>query len=83
MNALAQTSGGTAPASYRRKGYSQEEGKPVRVIQERDVEKVPPDVKHRHGAAPDSWLVHISITPNAQKGDADWLEPVTDDEYKH
>jgi len=63
-------------------GYSQEEGKPVRVIHEGGVEKVLPNVKHWHGATPDSWLVHISITPNAQKGDAEWLEPVTDEEYK-
>ena len=64
------------------KGYSQEEGKPVRVIQGGDVEKVSPNVKHWHGATPDRWLVHISITPNAQKGDAEWLEPVTEKEYK-
>ncbi len=46
-------------------GYSEEEGKPVKVICEGDVEKVPPNVKHWHGATPDSWFVHISIMPNA------------------
>jgi quercetin dioxygenase-like cupin family protein len=29
-------------------GYSQEEGKPAKVIQEGQVEKVPPNVKHWH-----------------------------------
>ena len=63
------------------KGYSQEEGGKVRVLHPGDVVKVPPDVKHWHGAAPDSWFTHIAVMPNTQKGDAEWLEPVTDEEY--
>jgi quercetin dioxygenase-like cupin family protein len=63
------------------KGYSQEEGMPVQVIKEGDVVKIYPDVKHWHGATPDSWFVHISISTNIQKGDAVWLEPVTDEAY--
>ena len=65
------------------KGYYQEEGKPARAIQEGDVVKINPDVKHWHGAQPDSWLVHIAIMANPQKGDAVWLEPVVDKEYKN
>jgi quercetin dioxygenase-like cupin family protein len=65
------------------KGHFQEEGKPVQVIQEGDVVKIHPNVKHWHGATPDSWLVHIAIMTNAQKGDAQWLEPVTDEEYNN
>jgi quercetin dioxygenase-like cupin family protein len=65
------------------KGYYQEEGKPVQVLHEGDVVKIHPDVKHWHGATPDSWFTHIAITTNAQKGDAEWLEPVTDEEYKN
>jgi quercetin dioxygenase-like cupin family protein len=63
------------------KGYYQEEGKPARVIVVGDVVKINPDVKHWHGAAPDSWLVHIAIMTNPQKGDALWLGPVTDEQY--
>jgi quercetin dioxygenase-like cupin family protein len=65
------------------KGYFQEEGKPVQVIQEGDVIEIHPNVKHWHGATPDNWLVHISISPNSQKGDAEWLEPITDEEYNN
>jgi quercetin dioxygenase-like cupin family protein len=65
------------------KGYFQEEGKPAQVIQEGDVVKIYPGMKHWHGATPDNWLVHLSITPNAQKGDAEWLEPVTGEEYNN
>ncbi len=63
------------------KGYYQEEGKPVQVLHEGDVVKIYPDVKHWHGATPDSWFVHIAISTNVQKGDAECLEPVTDEEY--
>jgi quercetin dioxygenase-like cupin family protein len=62
-------------------GYYQEEGKPAQTIREGDVVKINPNVKHWHGAAPDSWLVHIAVMTNPRKGDALWQEPVTDKEY--
>lgn len=65
------------------KGYFQEEGKPAQVIKEGDVVKIYPGVKHWHGATPESWLVHISITPYPQKGESRWLGPVTDEEYNN
>ena len=64
------------------KGYFQEEGKQAQVIREGDVVRINPNVKHWHGAVPDSWLVHIAVITNPQKGDAVWLEPVKDEEYK-
>ena len=51
------------------------------VIRTGDVVKIGPNVKHWHGAGPDSWLVHLAIIPNPPKEDAIWLEPVTDAEY--
>jgi quercetin dioxygenase-like cupin family protein len=65
------------------KGYFQDEGKSAQVIQEGDVVKINPNMKHWHGATPDSWLVHIAIITNPQKGDAVWLEPVTNKEYNN
>lgn len=46
------------------RGYYQEEGGPVRELHAGDVVCVPPNVKHWHGAAPDSWFTHIYIMPN-------------------
>ena len=63
------------------KGYYQEEGQKVRKLHPGDVVKIHPEVKHWHGAASDSWFTHIAISTNPQKGDAEWLEPVTDEEY--
>ena len=41
-----------------------------------------PGEKHWHGAAPGSYMVHIAINPALESdGGAEWLEPVTDEEY--
>lgn len=64
------------------RGYYQEEGKPAQMLHAGDVVLIPPDVKHWHGAAPDSWFVHLAISTNPRKGGAEWLEPVTEEEYK-
>ena len=43
-----------------------------------DVVWTPPGEEHWHGAAPGSYMLHTAIS----LGDADWLEPVTDEEYE-
>ncbi|MDR1537348.1 MAG: cupin domain-containing protein [Clostridiales bacterium] len=58
------------------KGYYQEEGKPVQILHMGDAVNIQSGVKHWHGAAADSWFAHIAISPNLQKGPAEWLEPV-------
>jgi quercetin dioxygenase-like cupin family protein len=62
-------------------GYYQEEGKQVQVLHEGDIVKIHPYVKHWHGATPNTWFTHLAISTNAQIGDAEWLEPVNDEEY--
>lgn len=57
-------------------GYVQEWGKPVIRIQKGDVVWAPPNVKHWHGAAPNSTMSHIAIAPNAKNNQAVWLEKV-------
>lgn len=63
------------------RGYYQEWGKPARELYPGDVVQIPADVKHWHGAAKDSWFVHLAITVSPEKGPAEWLEPVTDEDY--
>ncbi|MCK9640194.1 MAG: cupin domain-containing protein [Prolixibacteraceae bacterium] len=62
-------------------GYYQEKGKSAQLLHKGDVVKIPPDVEHWHGAAPDNELTHIAISPNTNKGSVIWLHPVTDEEY--
>ena len=51
-------------------------------IQAGDVVLFAPDEKHWHGAGPDTFMVHIAITPAiSTEGGTDWLEPVADEDY--
>jgi quercetin dioxygenase-like cupin family protein len=62
--------------------YYQEEGKPVQHISTGGVINILPGIKHWHGASPDAVMVHIAININTEKGVVNWLEPVTDEQYK-
>lgn len=62
-------------------GYYQEWGKEPQKLNPGDVVNIPPEVKHWHGAAPNSWFSHIAIEVPVQEASNEWLEPVTDDEY--
>ena len=63
------------------RGWYQEEGKPAQRLQAGDVVQILPDVKHWHGAAADSWFVHLAIEPDISGGPPVWFEPVSDEEY--
>ncbi|MBP2653452.1 MAG: Transcriptional regulator [Firmicutes bacterium] len=63
------------------RGWYQEEGKPAQELQPGDVVEIFPNVKHWHGATRDSWLVHLAVEADVSAGSAEWLEPVTDEEY--
>lgn len=62
-------------------GRYQERGKPAQIIRKGDVVRIAPNVEHWHGAAPDSWMTHISVETNVPNNQTTWLEPITDDEY--
>ena len=42
---------------------------------------IPPETKHWHGAAKDSWFTHIAVEVPAKDGSNEWLERVSDEEY--
>ena len=63
-------------------GLIQEWGKPVRKIQEGDVIWTPPDVRHWHGASPDNKMTHLAIQESLNGKSVEWMEKVTDEEYK-
>jgi quercetin dioxygenase-like cupin family protein len=63
-------------------GRAGTEGGPVEEIEAGDVVFFAPGERHWHGAGPDTFMVHIAITPAiSTDGGTDWLEPVTDEEY--
>lgn len=62
-------------------GLYQEKGKPAQTIKKGDVINIPENIEHWHGAKSDSKMVHIAITNYEGETNADWLNPVTDEEY--
>lgn len=64
------------------RGYYQEKGQPARLLRAGDAVSIAPDVVHWHGATPDSLFTHLAINPNVSQGVANWLAPVTEEEYQ-
>jgi quercetin dioxygenase-like cupin family protein len=65
-------------------GLVQSRGGPVVPLRPGDVVRAAPDEEHWHGAAPDRFMTHLSITeavPGDERPDAAWLEQVSDAEY--
>lgn len=63
------------------RGWYQEEGKPARELHTGDVVVIPANVKHWHGAAKDSWFVHLAVEVPGEDTANEWCEPVSDEEY--
>jgi len=62
-------------------GLVQEWGKPVQEIRAGDVVNCPPNVKHWHGAAPNTAMTHLAVTGTVDGKNATWMEKVSDQEY--
>ena len=62
-------------------GWYQAWGQPARRLRPGDVVEIPPEVKHWHGAAKDSWFAHLAVEIPAEGASNQWLEPVADDGY--
>ena len=45
------------------------------------VVNIPPEVKHWHGAAADSWFAHLAIEVDGEETSNEWLEPVDETAY--
>ena len=63
------------------RGWYQEWGKPARELHPGDVVNIPPEVKHWHGAAKDSWFAHLAVEVPGEETANEWLEPVSDQDY--
>ncbi len=63
------------------RGWYQEWGKPARKLHAGDVVVIPAGIKHWHGAAKDSWFVHLAVETPGENARNEWLEPVSDEDY--
>jgi quercetin dioxygenase-like cupin family protein len=63
-------------------GWVQEEGGEKREIKPGDVIWTPPGVKHWHGATATTSMSHIAITNMVDGRNVDWLQKVSEDQYR-
>ena len=77
----ANSGGGQILLCTAGRGYYQEWGQPARELQPGDVVVIPPEVKHWHGAAPDSWFAHLAVEVPGEECSNEWCEPVSDEDY--
>jgi quercetin dioxygenase-like cupin family protein len=63
-------------------GWAQREGGPVEEIRPGDVVWFPPGERHWHGATATTAMTHIAIQEMLNGKAVDWLEHVTDDQYR-
>ena len=63
-------------------GWVQREGGPVEEVHPGDVVWFPPGAKHWHGATPANAMTHIAIQEALDGKVVDWLEHVSDEEYR-
>jgi quercetin dioxygenase-like cupin family protein len=63
-------------------GRAQREGGPIEEIRPGDVISFAPNEKHWHGATPTTAMTHIAIQEALDGKVVEWMEKVTDQEYK-
>ena len=63
-------------------GRAQGEGGPVEEIRPGDVVWFAPGEKHWHGAAPTTAMTHIAIQEKLNGKVVDWMEHVSDEQYR-
>jgi len=63
-------------------GWTQCEGGPIEEIRPGDVIWFPPGEKHWHGATATTAMTHIAITEWLNGKNVDWLEKVSEEQYR-
>ena len=79
---LADEDGGQILLCTDGRGWYQEWGKEAQELHAGDVVAIPVGVKHWHGAAKDSWFAHIAIEVPGDNTSNEWLEPVSEEDYR-
>jgi quercetin dioxygenase-like cupin family protein len=63
-------------------GWVQHWGGAVQEMREGDVVRIPPGVKHWHGATATTRMTHIALHEHLDGKVVDWMEKVSDKQYK-
>ncbi|QOL48909.1 (R)-mandelonitrile lyase [Massilia litorea] len=62
-------------------GRVQRWGGKIEEIRPGDVIRIPPGVKHWHGAVPGTAMTHLAIQETAAGKNVEWMEKVSDEQY--
>src|SRR5678809_1433567 len=63
-------------------GWAQRDGGPIEEIHPGDVVWFAPDEKHWHGATPTTSITHVAIQEALAGRVVEWMEQVTDEQYR-
>ena len=63
-------------------GRAQRWGGPIEEIRPGDIVRFPPGEKHWHGAASATAMAHIAIQEHFDGKAVDWMEKVTEEQYR-
>jgi len=63
-------------------GWVQQWGGQIEEIRQGDVVRIPPGQKHWHGATATTGMTHIAIQEHIDGKTADWMEKVSDAQYR-
>lgn len=63
------------------RGYYQAWGEAPRELRPGDVVNIPAEVKHWHGAAPDSAFQHLAVEVPGEGTSTEWCEAVDENAY--
>ncbi|MBQ7547099.1 MAG: carboxymuconolactone decarboxylase family protein [Clostridia bacterium] len=77
----AQSGGGQMLICVGGRGYYQEWGEAPVEMTPGTVINISANVKHWHGAAPDSWFSHLAMEIPGEEAITEWCEPVDEAQY--
>jgi quercetin dioxygenase-like cupin family protein len=63
-------------------GWVQREGGAIEEVRPGDVVLIQPGEKHWHGASPSTAMTHIAIQEKLNGKVVDWMEHVSDEQYR-
>ncbi|MDO6431957.1 cupin domain-containing protein [Flavitalea sp. BT771] len=63
-------------------GWVQREGSSIEEVHPGDVVWIPPGEKHWHGATPVTAMTHFAIQEQLNGKAVEWMEKVSDDQYR-
>ena len=63
-------------------GLIQQWGGPIQEMKQGDIVWIPPGVKHWHGATATTGMTHIAIAEKLVGKTSDWMEQVSDEQYR-